>query len=159
MSGIAASSHIDELEPLVAESLDGELHQGSAVTTTLVLRVHGDHFDHPQRLVLVLPENGETRHDPVGRGHNERFSAVRETVLSDASGLRCPPLRAVQKAEDGGSENVLERDEDRLPRSQRQVDDSFQIGRRQRPNPMRWRGGARPFGHASAPFHDDEADT
>jgi hypothetical protein len=71
--------------------------------------MHSDHLDRPQRLVLVLPENDEARSDIVGRGQDEGFSIVRETVRSDARGLRCPPFRAVQQVEYRRSENVLER--------------------------------------------------
>ena len=45
VSGIATSSDVDEFKLSVAESSDGELHQGSGMTATLVLRVYGDHLD------------------------------------------------------------------------------------------------------------------
>jgi hypothetical protein len=97
VSGIAAGRHVDELEPLIAQPLNG----------------------HSQRLFPVLPEHDETGRDAVGRGQNEGFSAVREAAFPDGRGLCCPPVRAVQQAERRGSENVLERDEDRLPRQER----------------------------------------
>lgn len=80
-------------------------------------------------------------------------------MLSYAGRLRRLPFRAVQRAEDRGSENVPEGDEDRLPRSERQVDDSVQIDGRQRQDAMRWHGGVRLLRQVTAPFHADEADT
>ena len=54
VTGVATSSHVDEAKALVAKSLDGEHHQGSGMTATLVIRVHGNHLDNAERFVLVL---------------------------------------------------------------------------------------------------------
>ena len=163
MSGIATSSDVDEFKPSVAESLDGELHQGSGMTATLVLRVYGDHLDDTQRFVVVLLENDEAHWDIVARGHHEGFGAVGEAVSSDVGGLGCAPWWAVEQIEYRSSENVLERDEDWLPREEGQLDHRLQIGRCQWANPVRLRGSAGLLGHADAPFHDGfhdgEADT
>ncbi len=54
VTGVATSSNVDEAKALVAKSLDGEHHQGSSMTATLVIRVHGNHLDNAERFVVVL---------------------------------------------------------------------------------------------------------
>jgi len=158
VSGVAPGSYVEELEPLVAESLDGELHQGSGMTEALMLGVHGDHLDHAERFVLVLLENAETHRYILGRGHHEGLGAIGEAAPSHIVGLGCAPVWAVQQVEYRGSENVLERHEDRLPRKERQVDDRFQVSRCQGPNVARAWGTAGLLRHAGTPFHDGEVD-
>jgi len=109
------------------------------MTATLVLRVYGDHLDDTQRFVVVLLENDEAHWDIVARGHHEGCGAVGEAVSSDVGGLGCAPSWAVEQIEYRSSENVLERDEDWLPREEGQIDHRLQIGRCQWANPVRAR--------------------
>jgi len=123
-------------EPLVAEVLHGVLHQGPGVTTTLVLRVYGDHLDHASRRVVVLPESYESCDVVCCCDEYEGFDGFCKADFLDGRGLGAPPLRAVEPVEDRGSEDVLARHKDWLPRKEGQVDYCFEIGRGQRANLM-----------------------
>ena len=60
---------------MIAQPLDGELHEGPALTSALMLGVRSDHLHHHEWLVQVLHQDHKPHEVVVGRGYHEGFRA------------------------------------------------------------------------------------
>src|SRR3954447_14422888 len=127
MAGIATGLDDCDVQAAVAHVVGRPIHERGRDPAPLKRRIDGDHVHDAHALVeRVQRDGGEPNGFPVGDG-DEDVPFLARATRPDRLGLDGPPLRLVKAVEDRVTQYCAERIEDRLPGSQRELDDGVEV--------------------------------
>src|SRR5262245_42048279 len=107
-------------------ALDGEVRHRERHAASLEIRIDGDHVDLAELVRRVIAERDETR-DCVGLECDPDLEVCRSAYVTHGLLLRPAPALRVERVVDSRREHLLERIEDRRPRTQREARDTVDM--------------------------------